>query len=117
MSFFNLFILAISVLFLYYVFRNVNKNMVMVENALMWIFVAIIMVVFSLIDWIPKKLGNFLGFHLTSNFLLFIGVIFLLVVVFVQTIQISKQRGQLISLIQEISILKEEIKKGEKSEK
>lgn len=97
-------ILIVSVIFVYYVVRSINKNKILLSNALFWIFVGIIMIVFAVIPIIPDTISSFLGFEVTSNFLLFMAVIFLLVYSFTQSLQISRLKLQLTEIVQKISI-------------
>lgn len=93
-----------AVLFLYFVVRGINQNKILLENAFIWLIIGIMMLIFSIFPKIADWLASHLGFQLTSNFLLFLSVIFLLLIVFVQSIQISKLKNQMVQLIQEVSI-------------
>lgn len=97
-------IVIVSIIFVYYVVRSINKNKILLSNALFWIFVGIIMIVFAVIPIIPDTISCLLGFEVTSNFLLFMAVIFLLVYSFTQSLQISKLKLQLTEIVQKISI-------------
>lgn len=97
-------ILIVSIIFVYYVVRSINKNKILLSNALFWIFVGIIMIVFTVIPIIPDTISSLLGFEVTSNFLLFMAVIFLLVYSFTQSLQISRLKLQLTEIVQKISI-------------
>lgn len=97
-------ILIVSIIFVYYVVRSINKNKILLSNALFWIFVGIIMIVFAVIPIIPDTISSLLGFEVTSNFLLFMAVIFLLVYSFTQSLQISSLKLQLTEIVQKISI-------------
>lgn len=118
MTIFSMIMLLTSFLFLFFIFRSINKNKFLLENAGIWITVGIVLVVFSLFDSIPNWLSNFFGFQLTSNFLLFLAVIFLLIIVFLQSLQLSKHKNQVNIIIQELSILKSKLdtKKDDKNE-
>lgn len=97
-------ILIVSIIFVYYVVRSINKNKILLSNALFWILVGIIMIVFAVIPIIPDTISSLLGFEVTSNFLLFMAVIFLLVYSFTQSLQISRLKLQLTEIVQKISI-------------
>ena len=63
-------------------------------------------------------LVRLLGFELTSNFLLSLAIFFLLVISFLQTMTLSKQKEKMKHLVQELSILKSHIEmKEEKNER
>lgn len=109
MNLLSIVMISVSVLFLYFIFRNINKNAILLEQAFIWIIIGITFIVFSLFDFIPDWLAKQFGFTLMSNFLLFLAIIVLLVIVFTQMIQISKQKEQLKHLVQELSIEKKKI--------
>ncbi|MGM0215613.1 DUF2304 domain-containing protein [Enterococcus sp. AZ109] len=108
MNIFSIFMLITAVSFLYFIFRSINKNIFLFGNAIVWIAIGIVLVIFSLFGNIPAWLSEILGFQLTSNFLLFLAVIFLLVITFMQSLQLSKLENQLHIIIQELSIAKVE---------
>ncbi len=106
MSILSFIMLMTSIGFVYYIFRSINKNTVLFKHGVLWISVGIVMVVFSFSDRIPNRLARILGFELTSNFLIVIAILFLLVNSFVLAIQLSKKENQINVLIQELSLLK-----------
>lgn len=106
MNIFSFFMFIIAVSFSYFVIRNINKNSFLLSNAAMWLLVGCILVIFSLFPNIPNSLATLLGFQLTSNFLLFLAVFFLLILTFTQSVQLSKQKSQITTLIQELSMMR-----------
>lgn len=115
MDMLTIFMLIIALSFLYYIFRSINKNRVSLGNSMIWILIGIALVIFSIFNKIPESLSHLLGFQLTSNFLLFLGVLFLLVISFSQSLQLSKQKNQITMLIQEVSLIKSSIEEKEKN--
>ena len=116
MSVLSIVMLLASILFLYFVFRNINRNNILFEQAFMWIIIGFVMIVISVFNWIPVAIGELLGFELTSNFLMSLAIFFLLIIVFLHTIAISKQKEQIKQLVQELSIAKKRIAKLESEE-
>ncbi len=82
MSILSIVMLVASVLFLYFVFRNINQNNILFEQAFMWIIIGLVLIVISIFDWIPVSIAKLLGFELTSNFVMSLAIFFLLVIVF-----------------------------------
>ena len=82
MSILSIVMLVASVLFLYFVFRNINQNNILFEQAFMWIIIGFVLIVISIFDWIPVSIAKLLGFELTSNFVMSLAIFFLLVIVF-----------------------------------
>lgn len=107
---------VIAILFIGFVVRNINKNIFLLEDALLWLSIGFVMLFFSLIPAIPNYLASFLGFEYTSNFLLFVAVIFVLLQLIKITAFISKQSRKTKILIQEISLLKKELEKDSDEE-
>ena len=110
MSVLSIVMLVASIFFLYLVIRNINKNNILFEQAFMWIVISFVV--------IPGYFARLLGFELTSNFLLSLAIFFLLVISFLQTMTLSKQKEKMKHLVQELSILKSHIEmKEEKNER
>lgn len=103
--------IACSLLFLVYVIRSINRNIFLLKNAILWLFVALVLVIFAAAPGIPEFFSKLLGFETVANFLLFFAVIVLLVMELKNTITASKQQMKIKNLIQELSILKSEKKK------
>lgn len=117
MDSFSLAMLTIAVLFLYLVIKNINKNKILFEQAFLWIIIALSLIVFSLFESIPNALADAIGFSLTSNFLLSFAVLFLLVTTFLLSIQLSNQKEQTKTLIQEVSMVKQQVDHLQQKEK
>lgn len=101
--------LLASVGFLYFIFRNINKNKILFEHAFMWIVIGWGLIVFALFDAVPSWLANIFGFGLTSNFLLSVSIFILLIICFLHSIALSQQKEQIKNLVQEVSMMKKRI--------
>lgn len=99
-----------SILFLMYVVRSINRNVFLLKNAILWLFLSFALVVFAVLPGIPEFVSKLLGFETASNFLLFFAVIILLGMELKNSMTNSKQQTQIKNLIQELSILKSERK-------
>ena len=106
----SIIMMVISILFLYMIFRDINKNKITLEYAKLWSLIGFIMLFLSFSGEFTKWLGQALGFELLSNFLLVGAVLFLIIHSFIQAKQLSKNKIQITSLIQEVSLLKKEMK-------
>ena len=116
MLFLSVVMFIASIFFLYLVIRNINKNNILFEQAFMWIVISLVMIVISVFDSIPGYFAKLLGFELTSNFLLSLTIFFLLVIGFLQTMTLSKQKEQIKHLVQELSILKSQVETKEEND-
>lgn len=101
---FNLVMVAVALIYLYFVIRSINKNTILLENAGIWLAIGVVMLLSALDDRLPEFFGKLLGFELTSNFIIFLAIFFLLLLTFKQSIQLSEQKNQITNLIQEISL-------------
>lgn len=101
---FNLVMIVVALIYLYFVVRSINKNTILLENAGVWLAIGIVMLLSALDDRLPAFVSKLLGFELTSNFIIFLAIFFLLLITFKQSIQLSEQKNQIINLIQEISL-------------
>lgn len=113
MNVLSIVMLFASIFFLYIVVRNINKNTILIDQAFMWIIISFVLIFIAIFDDIPVYFARLLGFELTSNFLLSLAIFFLLVLGFLHTITISKQKEQIKQLVQEVSILKSHVKEKE----
>ena len=101
---FNIVMIVTATVFLYMVIRGINRNKILLENAFVWLLIGIGMLIFSFFPKVPTWLAIHLGFQVTSNFILFLAVICLLILSFVQSIQLSKLKNQMVHLVQEVSL-------------
>ena len=104
-------LIIVMILFLIYVFRSIKKNKLSTKNALIWI-TADIIVIFCIV-FVEKLLllANFIGIETVSNMMFFIGFIYLLILCFNLTNELSLQNKKIIKLTQELGILKNQINK------
>lgn len=100
-------ILGISVLYL------LLKNRIPVKYALIWLFSTIIIIVVAVIPNLMEKLAKLLGFELLSNMVLCLFIAILMFLTLVLTVIIAGQKKKTTLLIQELSLLKSEVKKND----
>lgn len=100
-------ILGISVLYL------LLKNRIPVKYALIWLFSTIIIIVVAVIPNLMEKLAKLLGFELLSNMVLCLFIAILMFLTLILTVIIAGQKKKTTLLIQELSLLKSEVKKND----
>lgn len=100
-------ILGISVLYL------LLKNRITVKYALIWLFSTIIIIVVAVIPNLMEKLAKLLGFELLSNMVLCLFIAILMFLTLILTVIIAGQKKKTTLLIQELSLLKSEVKKND----
>ncbi|GEQ61364.1 DUF2304 domain-containing protein [Vagococcus lutrae] len=109
MNVLSVLVFVISFVFFVFVIRTINKNIISLQYALIWLLIGIIMMVFSIFPDLAERIAHALGFAFASNFVLFVSVMFCLVQLILTTSYISKQDDQIKKLIQEVSLLKKEM--------
>jgi hypothetical protein len=107
-------VIIVSLLFLLYICKNVKNGFLSTKHSLVWVFVSILIIVFSLTQDILLKMASFFGIVTVSNMLFFSGFVFLIFITFNLTKIVSKLNKEIIVLTQELGILKNEIKSKNK---
>lgn len=101
-------LLVISIFFLIFVLFRVRRGKYLLKYSLVWIFLSLIGVISSIFpEWV-HVVAFALGFNLSSNFVYFALIMFLLVVNLVLCGVLSKQETTIKSIVQELSIVKAE---------
>lgn len=100
-------ILGLSVLYL------LLKNRIPVKYALVWLFSTIVIIVIAIIPNLMEKLAKLLGFELLSNMVLCLFIAILMFLTLILTVMMAGQKKKTTLLIQELSLLKAEVKKND----
>lgn len=98
-------LLIIVILLVIMVLNELKKKAIMTKYALLWILSSFAMLIAICFPMIFDEISLFLGFEKTSNMIFLIGFFILFCIVFSLTLIISKQKKEIIALIQQISIL------------
>ncbi len=100
-------IISISI-FIIYVLHSVKKNKLSIRNSIVWLVMggAVIICVFQVDNL--TKLAHLIGIEKLSNFLFFLGFIYLIFIAFDITKTISTQNKKIITLTQELALLRKE---------
>ena len=107
-------IIVVMLLLLFYMFNAVRKNKISLKNILIWIIADVIVIVAVLFLEFLLKLANFVGIETVSNMMFFGGFIFLIILCFNLSSDLSIQNKKIISLTQELGILKNKLEKEKK---
>ena len=105
----SLVMVFVSLTFLYFICRTINKNKILFEHAFLWLIVGVCLFLCSIFVAIPTWIAQTLGFGLVSNFLLTSSIFFLLVNSFLHSLALSRQKEDIKNLVQEVSILKKKV--------
>lgn len=114
MSVFKLFLILAAFCFAIFVVNLINKYNLLATSAIKFLLIAAVTIIFSIFEGIPTAIASFLGFEVTSNFIFFVAIMVLFLESISNTIEISNQRQLNAKLVQELSLLKSEVKKGDK---
>lgn len=107
-------IIIVMLLLLFYMFSAVRKSKISLKNILIWIIADIIVVFAVLFSNLLLKFANLVGIEKVSNMMFFGGFIFLIILSFNLSSDLSVQNKKIISLTQEVGILKNKLEKEKK---
>ncbi len=106
-----------SILFLLLILFLIHRKRIKEEYSLLWIFVAIVFIVFSIwrdgLDYLANLMG--VSYPPAALFLILLIAVFLILIEF--SIIISKLSDKNKTVVQEIGILKQELKKLQEEDK
>lgn len=100
----RLFLFLISILFFIFVLKTVHSKKLLLKDSLLWMLMAIMMLLLAIFPQIAIYLSRALGIETPSNFVFFVALIMLFMLVFRQTIALSKQTIQIEKQIQELAL-------------
>lgn len=100
----NLVLIIASVLTFLFVILKIRKNGLNIDDSIIWIVWAFALLLISFCPQIPSFVSKQLGFMATSNFIFTVFIFFLYILLFIQSIQISKLKEKQKELIQKLSI-------------
>ncbi|HPF83424.1 MAG TPA: DUF2304 domain-containing protein [Bacilli bacterium] len=91
----------------------VIKRKISIKYSLVFIFPCLVLIIFTLVPGFMELVSNFIGFKTPSNMILTLLIGFLMTIVISLTVIVSNQKDKIRLLIQEISMIKEQINKKE----
>ncbi len=102
-------IIILAALGILYIGNLVRVRRLELKYALVWFFVGVLVIIFAANkDWL-QGLSNLLGIELPINMLFFVGFLFVLMIIFTQTIVISNLTRKSKRLTQEVAMLNKRI--------
>lgn len=105
----QLIIAIVVVIAILYIGNMVRKKKLELKYALVWFLVAVLLLIFDVFPGLLNGMTNLMGIILPINMLFFLGFIFVLMIVFSQTIIISNLTRKDKRLTQEIALLNKRI--------
>ena len=110
----KIFLIAFLLIITIILINTLKRKNISMRYVTVCIFVLILLFIFAIFPNILIVISNFFGFEATSNMIFLIGYFLLFYLVFNQSIEISKQKKEIVKLVQELSILKKDVKDGKK---
>ncbi len=89
----------------------VRKNKIPIKYSLIWFLTSFVILSVGLVPKLFSQFTRLIGFETSSNFVIGIILFLLLLITIILTVIVSKQNQQIKSLIQEIALLEEDVKK------
>lgn len=100
----RIFVFMATILFDLYLLNTLKKDKVSLKYLLSWIFVSNIILLITIKPVILEKFTFILGIYNPMNALFFLGFIFILPILYINTISQSRNSDRLKILVQEIAI-------------
>ncbi|MBQ6355014.1 DUF2304 domain-containing protein [Candidatus Saccharibacteria bacterium] len=85
-----------------------------VRYSIVWFFAALMLLVVGLFPGLMEWVAGIFHFELVSNLVAGVLITLLMIITFVLTLFVTKQKKQINSLIQEVSILRSKLEKDDK---
>ena len=96
-------LILVSVGTLFLMMRKIRQSKVQIENAIFWIILALVLVVFSIFPSVADFASRLVGIYATTNFLFVFAIFVLIVKIFYMTIHISQLETKIKELAQQIA--------------
>ena len=93
------------------IFFSLKRNSISIKNSAAWLLLPIAFFLIAVFPDPVAAFANFLGFEMLSNFIFLLVIALLIVICFFLTISNSRQQKQITKLNQELSIIKQKLKK------
>lgn len=106
-----------ALILLILIFFSLRRNSMSIKSSIAWLLLPLTFIIIAIFPEPLEQLAHTLGFETLSNFIFLIIIALLLIICFFLTATISRQGNQITKLIQEISILKHNKSKNDKSKK
>lgn len=84
--------------------RKIRQARIQIESALFWIFLSMLLVIYSLFPPVADFCAKVLGIYATTNFLFLFAIFILIVKVFYMTIHISQLETRVKDLVQKVAL-------------
>lgn len=104
-------IIIVSLILLITILQNLKKGRMPIKYSILWFFSVLMLILVAIIPELFIKASSIIGFVTMSNMIIGILIFLILIITMSLTIIVSKQKKQIILLIQEVSMLKGKVEK------
>lgn len=101
-------LIVLSVFFLLFITHFVKKKKLQIKHSLLWYLTSLVLIVVAIFPGILDRFAYFLGIIDITNAIFLVVIGFLLLIVFLNNVTLSKHQETITLLVQELSILKSE---------
>ena len=106
-------LIIITLIYMFLIIKSIRKKKMNVSFSLFWIVTGIILIISALVPNMIEYISNLIGFETPSNMLFCITIFVSFYLIFNLTTILSEENKKNTLLIQEVSMLKKEVKKLE----
>lgn len=106
----QVFLIIFSICWIFILYKCVRKSKISIRYSLIWFFMSLALLIVGVIPDVLNFLAKTLGFLTISNLVIGIILSLLMLITLVLTMIVTNQKTQIKILIQEVSILKKDIK-------
>lgn len=109
----NLFFAIVGIVLAIYILSNVKNNKFDIGESLLWLFGTFAIVIVGIFPGIITYVSKLVGIEYAPSLFFLVCIIFILLINFINSKKILKLQEKIITLAQEIAILKKKKEKGE----
>lgn len=106
-----------SIILLILIIVSLKRNTISIKSSIAWLLLPVVFLIVAIFPGPLTTFANWLGFETLANFIFLVAIALLIILCFFLTVTVSHQQTKITKLIQEISILKHQSSKNDKSKK
>lgn len=110
-------LIVITIIYLIILLQAIKKKKIKVAFSTFWIVSAVLLILALIIPNLAENISGLLGFEVPANMIFCITIFVSFYMIFNLTIKLSKVHENNIALVQELSLLKDRVKKLENKAK
>lgn len=112
----RIFLIIIAIAFLVEVFRLVSAGKLQLKYSLLWMLLSVVLIICAIFPGVVYFFSDLLGFQVASNFVYLVSIIGLLGICLSLTVIVSWQARDIRKLIQEVTLMQDDIERKRKQD-